>query len=107
MTLIFFENRQVKNSSSKEVSFLANIVSRDAQSVTSRNINLEKNACGFSPWDYSSTRVKSALENIPVPENNSWRLPLSTKLLEMRRLEEKLMNKTHRLTEMINSLCDS
>ena len=101
----FFQS--LLKSSSKEVSFLANIVSRDAQSVTSRNINLVKNACGLSPWDYSSTRVKSALEKIPVPGNNSWRLPLLTKLLEMRSLQEKLLQKTDRLTEMINSLCDS
>ena len=101
----FFQS--LLKSSSKEVSFLANIVSRDAQSVTSRNINLVKNACGLSPWDYSSTRVKSALEKIPVPGNNSWRLPLLTKLLEMRSLQEKLLQKTDRLTDMINSLCDS
>ena len=49
------------------MSFLANIVSRDVQSVTSRNINLVKHASRLSPWDYSSARIKSALEKTLVP----------------------------------------
>ena len=101
----FFQS--LLSSSSKEVSFLANIVSRDCQSVTARNLRLVENAAGGSPWDYSSNRLKSQLKKIPVPENDEWRLSLLLKLLEKRRQEENLLLDTKRLTKMIDSLCDS
>ena len=88
---------------------LANIVSRDAQSVTSKNIALVERESGYSPWDYSSMRVKSGLKRKPIPDNNEWRLSFLKKLLEFRRTEEKLLANTvtDRLTEMIDSLCDT
>ena len=101
----FFQN--LLKSSSKEVSLLANIVSRDVQSVTSRNIELVTNESGCSPWDYSSMRVKAGLKKTPVPENNEWRMSLLMKMLEHRRTEERKLANTDRLTEMINSLCDT
>ena len=86
---------------------LANIVSRDAQTVTARNIQLIEKASGQSPWDYSAMRIKSQLKTVQVPENNSWRISLLTKLLAYRKTEENMFRPTDRLTEMINSLCDS
>ena len=93
--------------SSKEVSFLANVVSRDCQSVTARNIRLVDKAAGLSPWDYSTARIKAGLEKLPVPENNDWRFPLLLKMLEYRRSEENKLHNTDNLTQMIDSLCAS
>ena len=101
----FFQS--LLNSSSKEVSFLANIVSRDCQSVTARNIKLVDKAAGRSPWDYSTVRIKAGLEKLPVPENNDWRFPLLLKMLEYRRSEENQLHNTDNLTQMIDSLCAS
>ena len=101
----FFQS--LLNSSSKEVSFLANVVSRDCQSVTARNIKLVDKAAGLSPWDYSTTRIKAGLEKLPVPENNDWRFPLLLKMLEYRRSEENKLHNTDNLTQMIDSLCAS
>ena len=101
----FFQN--LLKSSSKEVALLASVVSRDAQSVTSRNIKLVTSESGCSPWDYSSMRVKAGLKKTSVPENNEWRLSLLMKMLECRRTEEKQLTNTDRLTEIINSLCDT
>ena len=101
----FFQS--LLGSSSKEVCLLANIVSRDCQSVTARNLQLIQNAAGCSPWDYSKNRIKSQLKKIPVPENDEWRLSLLLKLLEKRRIDENLLHDTETLTMMINSLCDS
>ena len=43
-----------------------------------------------------------------IPDNNEWRLSFLMKLLELiRRTEEKLLANTERLTEMIDSLCDT
>ena len=75
----FFQN--LLTSSSKEVSFLANIVSRDSQSVTNKNIELVKNAAGCSPWDFSTWRIKAGLKVSPIPENDEWRISLLSKML--------------------------
>ena len=101
----FFQN--LLKSSSKEVAFLANIVSRDVQSVTARNLKLIENASGYSPWDYSKMKVKAGLKKTPIPENNEWRLSLLSKMLGYRKTEENMLHQTDRLTDMINSLCDS
>ena len=101
----FFQS--LLSSSSKEVSLLANMVSRDSQSVTARNLKLVLNAAGCSPWEYSKNRIKSQLKKIAVPENAEWRLSLQSKLLEQRRIDENVLQDTETLTQMINSLCDS
>ena len=101
----FFQN--LLNSSSREVAFLANVVSCDCQTVTSRNIQLVKDASGYSPWDYSNWKVKSALKVKPVPKNQKWRPALLLKFLEKRRTDESLLLQTERLTMLINSLCDT
>ena len=75
--------------------------------VTSRNIKLVTSESGCSPWDYSSIQVKAGLKKTSVPENNEWRLSLLMKMLECRRTEEKQLTNTDRLTEIINSLCDT
>ena len=77
-----------------QVSFLANIVSRDCQSVTNKNIELVKNAAGCSPWDFSTWRIKAGLKVLPIPEIYEWRMSLLSKVLEYRMQEEKLMNNT-------------
>ena len=97
----------ILKSCSKEVVLLANLVSCDAQSVTSKNIALVERESGCSPWDYSSMRVKSGLKRKTIPDNNEWRLSFLMKLLKLRRTEEKLLANTDRLTEMIDSLCDT
>ena len=101
----FFQN--LLNSSSKEVSFLAKIVSHDSQSVTHNNIQLIEKASGCSPWDFSTWRIKTGLTIKPIPANDEWRISLLSKMLEYRMKEEKLMNNTDNLSKMIDSLCDS
>ena len=100
----FFQS--LLNSSSKEVALLANIVARDAQTVTARNIKVVEDASGHSPWDFSAMQVKSGLKKVTVPENNGWRLSLLSKMLAHRKAEENMLQPTDRLTS-INSLCDS
>ena len=101
----FFQS--LLNSSSREVSFLANIVARDCQSVTAKNVKLVERAAGCSPWDYSTMRIKAGLKKPPAPENDEWRLPLLLKMLDHRRHEESLLHETENLSKMIDSLCNS
>ena len=95
------------HSSSREVSMLANIVSRDCQSVTARNVKLVECAAGCSPWDYSTMRIKAGLKKTSLPDNDEWRFPLLIKMLEHRRSEENLLHNTDDLSKMIDSLCNS
>ena len=69
-------------SPSKEVKLLANVVSRDPRSNTFQNLKYVKSLSGLSPWDYSSTRIKLLVKN--VPESEVWRIGLYTNLPKMR-----------------------
>ena len=93
----FFQS--LLNSSSREVSFLANIVSRDCQSVTAKNV---EHAVGCT-----TMRIKAGLKKPPAPQNDEWRLPLLLKMLDHRRHEESLLHETENLSKMIDSLCNS
>ena len=48
----FFQ--KLLNSPSKEIRLLANIVSRDPRSTTSKNLVYIKQLSGLDPWDFSS-----------------------------------------------------
>ena len=90
-------------SSSKEVRHLARIVSRDARSVTCRNVTLLSEVTGLSPWDYSKWRIQEKLQKTAVPSNDAWRSGLLLKLLETRRTS---VGHEH-LDKMIDSLCST
>ena len=101
----FFQS--LLNSSSREVSFLANIVAQDCQYVTAKNVKLVERAAGCSPWDYSTMRIKAGLKKPPAPENDEWRLPLLLKMLDHRRHEESLLHKTENLSKMTSTIPSS
>ena len=101
----FFKN--LFSSSSKEVRHLANIVSRDARSVVFRNIEYIENISGVSPWRSTSKETLRKIENVPTPPNNEWRMKLLLKLLENRRKMSESFENTTRISEMINSLCNT
>jgi hypothetical protein len=94
-------------STSKEIRHLARIVSRDARSTVYRNINFIQEMSGLSPWDFSSWRIVQEIQNTAVPPNNEWRLTLLVKLWEERRQRSALLEDTSRLTQMIDSLCNT
>ena len=64
----FFQ--KLLSSPSKEVRLLANIVSRDPRSTTSKNLLYLKKVSGLDPWDYSSQKIKSNLPTRKLPEEN-------------------------------------
>ena len=91
-------------SSSKEVRHLARIVSRDARSVTSRNVQHLTTLSGYSPWDYSSEKIRENLPRSVVPAGDGWRIGLLRKLLELRsKCDDK--PRKERLSKMIDSPC--
>ena len=52
-------------------------------------------------------KVKEKLIRAPVPEAESWRVPLLTKYLEQRSIMEANMEDTVEITTLIDSLCSS
>ena len=57
------------SSPSKEIRLLANIVARDPQSTTCKNIKYIEQLTKLSPWDYSGHRIKQQLPVQEVPDN--------------------------------------
>ena len=94
---------QKSSSSSKEIRHLVRIVSRDARSVTFKNVQYLTTLTGFSPWDYSSRKIQENLPRAQVPARDWWRPSLLKKLLAMRGKSDD----HERLKKMINSLCNT
>ena len=94
-------------SPSKEVRLLANIVARDPQSTTSRNIKYIETLTDLSSWDYCKNRIKQKLPVKEVPENQQWRLGLISKLLQMREEKFICVDDQTKLCSWLDSLCST
>ena len=95
------------SSPSKEVRLLMNIVSREPQSVTSKNISYVEQLTLRNPCQYSAAIIKRRLPSKQVPDDQKWRLGLITKLMEMRNQEYLLAEDSTRLSAWIDSLCST
>ena len=68
--------KSLKSSPSDEIRILVNIVGRDVQSNTGRNLKFLEHACGVDPWSESTGAVKRAIndrELVEVPTEDAWR----------------------------------
>ena len=80
----FFQN--LRRSASWEVRLLSQIVSRDAQSVTGKNLLNIKVDYKLDPWCMSVERFKLADVRKPTPAMDEWRTGLLQKLLGQRQV---------------------
>ena len=95
------------HSDSPEVKILANIVARDPNSVTGKNLwNLEQEFY-LDPWLATPSMLKSVYRQYLVPTNDEWRPPLLMKLLGQRRVLLACGEDTGSISENIDSLCSS
>ena len=101
----FFSN--LLNSPSGEVRLLANIVGRDCQSNTYKNLRYIQQLSGLDPWVFSSYRIKSALPVKMVPESEMWRINFLTKLIQIRDDKYTCVENSQSLCSMIDSLCNT
>lgn len=97
------------NSKSPEVALVANLVSHDVQSTTGNNLARMKQETGLNPWTATPSMVKTALINneVSVPEEENWRLPLLEKLLLQRHEMEYQLQDVKEIQSMIDSLCST
>ena len=72
-------------------------MSRDCQTETARDIQLVRDASGYSPLDVFNWKVKSGLKVKPLPEKQKWQPAILLIFLKYRRTDESLLLQTERL----------
>ena len=83
---------------------LKEIVARDAQSVTGRNILNIKAEYDLDPWSWSLQRFKLKDVRKPVPVADEWRIGLLRKLLAQRREMETCGEDPLEISNLMDSL---
>ena len=94
-------------SDSPEVRLLADLVGRDAGSVTGQNLLNIEEEFGLDPWVSSSAQLGEKYCQYNVPDEDKWRLPLLVKLLDQKRDMAVMEENTKTISELIDSLCYS
>ena len=100
--------RSLLVSPSPEVQVAALMAARDLRSSLGSNLALLQEESGLNPWTCSPRHLRAALqqaEEVPVPEEDSWRVPLTWLLLEQR-LQHYYTGNTEE-EEYVQSLLDS
>ena len=77
-------HKALLKSKSSEVQFLAEIVTSDVRTTTSRNLALVQQVTGLDPSKVTSHKVREAVKVADVPVNDVWRLRLLQILIERR-----------------------
>ena len=100
----FFQGLLVHNS--REVALVANLVGRDLNSTTGRNLTGIRAETSLNPWSGASSQVKSTLKNqVKHDEKDNWRLFLLEKYLLERQEKIENLETTDEISQLIDSLC--
>jgi hypothetical protein len=95
------------HSPSKEVRLLANIVARNPQSNTFKNIKYIEHLTDKSPWDYSGLVIRKKLPVQQIPDGDKWRIGLITKMLDMRGQRHLCVEDSTKISAWLDSLCST
>ena len=95
------------HSPSKEVRLLANIVARNPQSNTFKNIKYIEHLTDKSPWDYSGLVIRKKLPVQQIPDGEKWRVGLITKMLDKRGQRHLCVEDNTRISAWLDSLCST
>ena len=98
----------LRTSTSREVATLANLMGRDVQTTTGKNIRLIEERSGLSVWSTGQEKLKEAIaenEIVTVDEADKWRIPLLGKLLGQKQELNYLGADLDETNDLINSLC--
>ena len=99
--------QKLRDSASKEVRVLSQIVARDAQAVTGRNLLNIQGEYNLDPWSRSVSSFKMRDVRNSIPEADNWRPELLNKLL-IQRYEMNIGGEDFsEVTKLIDSLCSS
>ena len=97
--------RKLQTSASWEVRVLSQIVARDAQSVTGRNVlHIKKKYC-LDPWSMTVGAFKAKDVRKPVPDLDEWRVGFLRQLLSQRSEMDTCGEDIEEITSLIDSMC--
>ena len=101
--------QKLASSPSKEIRFLYRLMINDGRSVIKKNIWFLNQLTKIDVCISANWKVKQVMPTSDIPNEELWRIPLLTKLLDIRRNQTYLTlgsNKTQ-IQEMIDSLCST
>ena len=95
-------------SPSKEVRFLAKVVSTDPRSSTCLNLRYLSQMTGLTKPEFmSSARIRNALPMKDVPDDEKWRLGLFTSLKKLKTEKYHKVEDYQHICAMMDSLCST
>ena len=88
---------------------MASLAAQDKSSTTGKNLANIFHETGLNAWEASPAEVRQALlsKEAVVPEQDIWRVPYLSKLLEERNDMEVNSLDTDQISQLIDSLCTS
>ena len=98
----------LRSSVCQEVRVLFNLVARDLQSTTAKNIKLVRDSSGLDPWTAGPGKLKETLhtnESVAIPPQDSWKIEYTRSLL--RQLQEAKHSVQDDKVKYIQGLIDS
>ena len=98
----------LRTSVCQEVRVLFNLVARDLQTTTARNIKLVRESSGLDPWAAGPRKLKETLhinESVAIPPQNTWKIEYTRSLL--RQLQEAKYSVQDDRVKYIQGLIDS
>ena len=94
--------------SSKEVALIANLVGRDIESTTGRNLRCISTDTGLNPWRDTSSQIKNEYESrIVLDERDSWKIHLLKNYLARRQFLKEQFKPTDEIDDLVDSLCST
>ena len=90
-----------------ETRSLAGLSQADARSTLGKNLRKITIETGKDPRWTAHASFRDSFKTIPVPDEDSWRIPLLSRLLDERREKETMEEDTKSVEELIASLCSS
>ena len=100
--------RKLLQSPSREVQFLAKLVSTDPRSNTCSNLRyLVRMTSLDQPQYFTSARMRAALPVQTVPQSEEWRLGLIRSLISLRGEKWLKLEETKNIQSMLDSLCST
>ena len=99
--------KSLVKSASSEVSFLAKVVSEDVRSTTAMNLNLIREETGLNPYMANPSQVRRRAKKTDIPEGQVWRISTLDFLLQERKRKEDNLEKTDKISSLIDALCSA
>ena len=100
-------SKSLTKSATKEIRVLASIASTDSRSNMGSNLMKIKAETGVDPLDKRKHHVMEKLLRSEVPEEEMWRVPLITRLLEENRAMKDTDTDCKNMEDLIDMVCTS